>query len=63
MKAMTRKQLAACAGVSSKTLRRYIAAHRKYLGRLGYRPNKKLPPAVVRWIAANYGVEIDVKKC
>ena len=59
MKAMTRKRLAACAGVSRETLGKYIAAHRKSLGRLGYRPNKILPPAVVRWIAANYGVDID----
>ena len=37
MKAMTRKRLAACAGVSTDTLGRYIEANRKRLVALGYK--------------------------
>ena len=59
MKAMTRKRLAACAGVSKETLYRYITIHRRTLRRLGYQPNRVLPPAVVKWIAANYGIDLD----
>ena len=59
MKAMTRKRLAACAGVSTDTLGRYIEANRKRLVALGYKERLILPPAVVRWIAANYGADLE----
>ena len=59
MKAMTRKKLAECAGVSTRSLRRYIDAHLDELTALGYRPGCKLPPSVVKWIVANYGADVD----
>ena len=44
MKAMTRQQLAACAGVTSKTLGNYINRHWDELWALGMRPYEILPP-------------------
>ena len=59
MKAMTRKRLAACAGVSGKTLRRFVDDHLDELSALCYLPRKILPPGVVEWIAEHYGVDVD----
>ena len=59
MKAMTRTRLAACAGVSRDTLRRYIAAHQEELKALGLRPRDILPQKVVEWIVENYGADVD----
>ena len=61
MKAMTRTRLAECAGVSTKTMYRYIEAHLDELTALGYRPRCVLPSNVVEWIAANYGADVDGK--
>ena len=46
MKAMTRQQLASCAGVTSKTLGNYINRHWDELWALGMRPYEILPPAI-----------------
>ena len=51
MKAMTRKRLAACAGVSTKTLCRFIDDHQDELSALGYQPRNVLPPGVVEWLS------------
>ena len=59
MKAMTRKQLAACAGVSRKTLYAFIEAHHKELTALGYRPRNILPPGIVEWLCRNYGIDVE----
>jgi hypothetical protein len=59
MKAMTRTKLAACAGVSTRTLGRYIEAHLDELTALGLRPRNILPQKVVEWIVANYGADVD----
>lgn len=59
MKAMTRQQLAECAGVTTKTLQNYIERHWDELWALGMRPRQILPPSVVEWLCKNYGISID----
>ncbi len=59
MKAMTRQQLAANAGITSKTLGNYINRHWDELWALGMRPYEILPPSVVEWLVENYGIDID----
>ena len=58
MKAMTRQELADCAGVTTKTLANYIKRHWKELWAMGMRPNQILPPKVVTWLAENYGIDV-----
>jgi DNA-binding XRE family transcriptional regulator len=58
MKAMTRQELADCAGVTTKTLGNYIKRHRDELWALGMRPREILPPSVVAWLVNNYGIDI-----
>ena len=59
MKAMTRTKLAECAGVSRKTLGKYIEGHLAELQPLGLRPRDILPPSVVEWLSRNYGIDVD----
>lgn len=59
MKAMTRQQLADCAGVTTKTLGNYIKRHWDELWVLGMRPYEILPPSVVEWLSYHYGINID----
>ncbi len=59
MKAMTRQQLADCAGVTTKTLANYLKRHRDTLWGLGLRPREILPPSVVAWLVDHYGINID----
>jgi hypothetical protein len=59
MKAMTREQLADCAGVTTKTLDRYIKRHWDELWALGLRPRQILPPSVVEWLSSHYCIRID----
>ena len=57
---MTRKQLAAYAGVDPRTLKNWINCHRKKLIKMGMPEGKgALPPIVVEWIIKNYGISID----
>jgi len=58
MKAMTRQELADCAGVTTKTLHNYIKRHWDELWTLGMRPREILPPSVVAWLVNNYGIDI-----
>ncbi len=58
MKAMTRQELADCAGVTTKTLRNYIKCHWDELWAMGMRPNHILSPKVVEWLARNYGINV-----
>ena len=58
MKAMTREELAACAGVTTKTLGNYIKRHWDELWAMGMRPRQILPPNVVEWLARNYGIDV-----
>ena len=60
MKAMTRQQLAARAGVDVRTLRNWIKPHQEYLWRMGMPKGKgTLPPNVVKWIADRYCIDIS----
>jgi hypothetical protein len=59
MKAMTRQQLADCAGVTTKTLGHYLERHWDELWPLGLRPREILPPKVVAWLIDKYGIDVD----
>jgi len=59
MMSMTREEVAYRAGVSRRTLYTYLKRHEDELRALGLRPNERLPPIVVKWLAHNYGVTID----
>ena len=59
MTAMTKAQLAMAAGVSVKTLQRWLSRHREDLKKLGVRPRDKLlPPVAVRYVAEQYGIDL-----
>ena len=60
MKAMTRQQLAARAGVDARTLRNWIKPYQEQLWRMGMPKGKgALPPNVVKWIADHYCIDTD----
>ncbi len=59
MKAMTRKQLAIRADVTTKTLANWIEPYHDQLYTMGMRPYQILPPRVVEWIARHYGIDVD----
>ena len=55
---MTRQELAQLAGVSERTLRRWIQRSHQQLIASGYQPSqRKLPPRVVRLLMDFYGIE------
>lgn len=58
MKAMTRKELADRAGVTTATLRNWVRPHRKMLAKMGMRPRCILPPNVVEWLCTNYCINL-----
>ena len=59
MKAMTRQQLAAHAGVTVRTLRKWLEPHQQLLISMGMPEGKgALPPNVVRWIAKQYCIDL-----
>ena len=56
---MSKAQLADAAGVSVKTLQRWLSRHSDELAMLGVRPRDKvLPPVAVRYVAAQYGIDL-----
>ena len=59
MKAMTRQELADCAGVTTKPLGNYLRRHWDELWALGLRPRQILPPSVVEWLCDHYGIRKD----
>ena len=59
MKAMTRKQLAIRADVTTKTLANWIAPYHDQLYARGMRPRQILPPSVVEWIARHYSIDVE----
>ena len=59
MKAMTRQELADCAGITTKTLQNWMRPHLKTLYRLGMRPRQILPPKVVAWLVDNFCIELE----
>ena len=56
---MSKAQLAQAAGVSMKTLQRWLSRHSDELAMLGVRPRDKvLPPVAVRYVAEQYGIDL-----
>ena len=56
---MTKAQLAAAAGVSVKTLQRWLSRHSDELAMLGVRPRDKLlPPVAVKYVAEQFGIDL-----
>lgn len=59
MKAMTKQQLAFQAGISVKTLNRWLQPYRNELTALGLLPNAHvLPPSVVKWISEKLCIDV-----
>ena len=59
MKAMTRQQIACCAGVTVKTLSKWMKPYRKELEALGLRPGMiVLPPVIVKYICDKFCIDI-----
>ncbi len=55
---MTRKELAQLAGVSERTLRRWLHSNHNQLIAAGYQASqRKLPPRVVKYLMEFYGIE------
>ncbi len=60
MKAMSKTELAAYAGVDSRTLGNWLKPFREELAQIGMKPRQKvLPPNVVAWIAERLSIDID----
>ena len=60
MKAMTRQQLAECAGASVRTLSKWCIPFRHELDESGLRPGMiVLPPNIVMWICEKFCIDID----
>jgi hypothetical protein len=60
MKAMTRQQIAAYAGVTVKTLGNWCKPYHKELEALGLRPGMiVLPPVIVKWICEKFCIDIE----
>ncbi len=59
MKAMLKSELAAAAGVSCDTFRRWLHSDTDYLRAQGITPKTKfLPPHVVRYLCEKYDIEV-----
>ncbi len=59
-KAMTHTQLADCAGVSRRTLYKWLHPYKDKLCMLGVQPNAKvIPPKAVRFICETFTIDID----
>ena len=57
MKAMSKSELAQCAGVTVRTLFNWCRPYRKELARLGLKPGMRvLPPHIVKWIADRFRI-------
>ena len=59
MKAMYKFELAAYAGITSKTLRRWMKPFDEELARMGVYPSTKLlPPAAVKFICEKLSIDL-----
>ena len=59
MKAMSKQQLADCAGVTVQTLMNWCKPFQKELENLGMRPNSKvLPPQIVKFIIEKLCIDV-----
>jgi len=60
MKAMSKSELADCAGVTVTTLMNWCRPYQKELSEIGLRPGMRLlPPRIVRWIADRFCIDVE----
>ena len=60
MKAMSKQQLADCAGVSVKVLMTWCRPYQKEIEGMGLKPKDKvLSPKIVKFIAEKFCIDID----
>ena len=60
MKAMTKQQIADCAGVSVRTLANWCKPYQKELAQMGMTPGMRvLPPNIAKWIAERFCIDTD----
>jgi hypothetical protein len=59
MKAMTKQQLAQCAGVTVTTLMNWCRPHLEELQRMGLQPNSRvLSPRIVKYLADLFCIDV-----
>ena len=59
MKAMLKSELAAAAGVSRATFRRWLHSDAEHLSSLGVKPSAKmLPPGAVKYLIDKYCIDL-----
>ena len=59
MKAMLKKELADCAGVSLRTLHRWCEPYREELLRMGWQPKMiLLPPHIVKFLSEKFCIDV-----
>ena len=57
---MSKQQIAACAGVSVRTLFNWCKPYQNELAQMGMTPGMRvLPPNIVKWIAERFCIDID----
>ena len=60
MKAMTKQQLADCAGVRVRTLLRWCKPFEKELAQMGMTPGMRvLPPNIVKWMSERFSIDVE----
>ena len=60
MKAMSKQQLADCAGVSRRTLMRWCKQHQQELQKMGLKPNAKvLSPRITAYIVQQMCIDVE----
>ena len=59
MKAMSKQQLADCAGVSVNTLMRWCQPYRQELEAMGMQPGMRvLPPNIVKYLCEKFCIDV-----
>ena len=60
MKAMSKSELADCAGVSVNTLMKWCKPFQSELEAMGFRPNDKLlPPVIVKFLVDKLCIDLE----
>ena len=60
MKSRYKSDLADAAGVSHTTFWRWLKENNSHLAQFGVKPTSKLlPPAAVKWVCDEYGIDYD----
>lgn len=61
MRAMNKNEMAMCAGVSSRTFSRWLAAYKNDLLKLGVTPKTRLlPPKAVMFLSEMLGIDVGI---